>query len=113
MNKVILRISLLGFFVSIMLFGMQSMPLPDVIIYALTVSLAILIAAIIYIATRRYFFHDQTYIRGNQNKSKRPEHPPVYPKTWFNREPHPPYQSVDFDWTIAQERRIIFRTKKR
>ncbi|GEM_PF-2658006 len=113
MNKVILRISLLGFFVSIMLFGMQSMPLPDVIIYALAVSLAILIAAIILIATRRYFFQDQTHFPGNQNKSKRPEQSPIDPKTWFNSEPHQPYQSVHFDWAIAQERRIIFRTKKR
>jgi len=113
MNKVILRVSLLGFFVSIMLFGMQSIPLADVIIYALAVSLAILIAAIIFIVTPRYFFRNQTHICGNQYKSKQPEHPPVDAKTWFISEPHPPYQSVDFDWAIAQERRIIFRTKKR
>lgn len=113
MNKVILRIALLGFFVATAIFGMGSMPLPDVLIYALAVSLSIMISAVVIVGIRRVSNPGKPYQRVIHSRPERTAPVPEVSKTQYPVKSHLrsyPRHTYQF---VARERMIVIRVNRR
>ncbi len=81
MTKVMFEVGLLGFFVSVLYYGTQGIPLMDMVVRSFIVFVAIVLGQAVIFVVLASMKHAPKGSAGKQGAEHRPAPPPVEPQT--------------------------------